>query len=1306
MKILAVRGKNITSLESFELDLTSRVFTQGGGLFVITGPTGAGKSTLLDCICLALYGTTPRYDVKQSHSIGNLDSSSRLKASDPRLLLRHGSGRGHAEVDFIGVDHKRYRSRWEVYRARYKATGKIQNVRWYLSEIDEAGVELKNLDPKGVVEHRQHLTQLVGLNLKQFGRSVFLAQGEFDAFLKADGKERGELLEKMTGTEIYHQLSARAFAKNKEINQELERLNLERERLNLLSPDQEELLREELKRHEEEFSQLEEDLKAHNKQLSMIESYVDKQRGLTKVEHDLEHSQKTIEAHQQRTSEATKLIAIADLRPALGYHLKTHRELQTRQAEVEPLRASLQEVEERAQRLKVETQALQERSQALNERWMKGEDQRTAFVRLEERIKATSAELSLKQTHQEELSKSVALAERKLEERRTQLTQQQNALTEREAERAALESVAPLSVDLTWRKAGDDLSELLNERLELSRDRARLDADAQSTEAQLAPLNVELNELRTQQAQLSRELEALGSPCQPALEALAPLYDKALNGEHLSQRMVERWQRWREENLRFEELERREKELEEELNAHTEEGATLERSVMRAELAVERVESMWREAQERDQLSHLRAQLTEGSPCPLCGALEHPSAQLTQGAEALERLKAEFDDAQASLSLLEKERAEHKQKAWRLNEQLKQSRDQLKTLSAQRAQSVERLSQAGVALHEVAITPQELSQHDDVSALSALQELEATLHQHLRAHELSSLEGCVTSLAQTFSELKRTLLSRKAELEARQQQQKALSDDLTQCEQRAHELESKRASLVTLTTQQSEERSQLSARLENLNALLGEGRGNLSSLGGTLLGLARSDSAPLPSSLNARLTSNVLAAAQWLNEGGSPPEAPRAFDELLDTLMELTRERESLSERYHTLQSTCEDLTKEHQEAEVQLQEARAQHQAHLTLLNELQAQLNTLKEEEARHQVLQQEMNALTIEREEASATLELLSADHTQATAELSAQEGALRELNYALIELKTKADEAERVWRELSEAQEVSRAQVEALSDDELDRAHSAKALMQGYQNMRAHNQLRLQELSEELKELEAALPTEFAEQRDRFISEQRERRELLQRQRDDLYASKDSAHNKLLRHEQERAQQRAFEAEYLRVKRDSARWHTLNELIGSSKGDRFRDFAQSLTLEMILDHANVFLQDLAPRYQLMRVPDESLAIQVVDQDFGDELRSVYSLSGGESFLVSLALALGLSSTSAQDVQIQSLFIDEGFGTLDPVSLEMALSVLENLQVEGRQIGIISHVEGLSDRVGLEVRVEPQGGGKSTVEVLERL
>lgn len=160
--------------------------------------------------------------------------------------------------------------------------------------------------------------------------------------------------------------------------------------------------------------------------------------------------------------------------------------------------------------------------------------------------------------------------------------------------------------------------------------------------------------------------------------------------------------------------------------------------------------------------------------------------------------------------------------------------------------------------------------------------------------------------------------------------------------------------------------------------------------------------------------------------------------------------------------------------------------------------------------------------------------------------------------------------------------------------------------------------------------------------------------------------------------------------------------LGEVIGSHDGKLFRSFAQSLTLDGLLAVANGHLEELAPRYQLERVPRHDLELQVIDRDLGAEVRSVQSLSGGESFLVSLALALGLSSMSAHDVRVRTLLIDEGFGTLDPATLDSALSVLDALQATGRQVGVISHVPALVERVGAHVRVVQRGGGRSEVIV----
>ncbi|MCW5806016.1 MAG: nuclease SbcCD subunit C, partial [Deltaproteobacteria bacterium] len=167
-------------------------------------------------------------------------------------------------------------------------------------------------------------------------------------------------------------------------------------------------------------------------------------------------------------------------------------------------------------------------------------------------------------------------------------------------------------------------------------------------------------------------------------------------------------------------------------------------------------------------------------------------------------------------------------------------------------------------------------------------------------------------------------------------------------------------------------------------------------------------------------------------------------------------------------------------------------------------------------------------------------------------------------------------------------------------------------------------------------------------------------------------------------------------------DAAIDRILGEVIGSHDGKLFRSFAQSLTLDGLLAVANAHLDELAPRYQLERVPRHDLELQVIDRDLGSEVRSVQSLSGGESFLVSLALALGLSSMSAHDVRVRTLLIDEGFGTLDPATLDGALSVLDALQATGRQVGVISHVPALVERVGAHVRVVQRGGGRSEVLV----
>ncbi|MBH0058837.1 AAA family ATPase [Pseudoalteromonas sp. SWXJZ94C] len=176
----------------------------------------------------------------------------------------------------------------------------------------------------------------------------------------------------------------------------------------------------------------------------------------------------------------------------------------------------------------------------------------------------------------------------------------------------------------------------------------------------------------------------------------------------------------------------------------------------------------------------------------------------------------------------------------------------------------------------------------------------------------------------------------------------------------------------------------------------------------------------------------------------------------------------------------------------------------------------------------------------------------------------------------------------------------------------------------------------------------------------------------------------------------------QAELTKLKTLVEQWHLLNKVLGDATGKTMRNLAQTQTLKILLHYANSHLKTLNKRYELTAIA-QTLDIAIIDRDMADEQRSVNTLSGGESFLVSLALALGLASLSSNKVQINSLFIDEGFGTLDSETLSIAMDALDSLQAQGRKVGVISHVREMSERVATQVHVAKKPGGYSTVEVL---
>ena len=253
MKVLAIRGRNLASLEGeFEVDFTVEPLLSAG-IFAISGPTGAGKSTILDAMCLALFARTPRTDQAKENNVKLRDVNEEvLPQSDPRFLLRRGTASGYAEVDFRALNGHRYRARWSVGRARDKENGRLQNPRVTLYNID------KEQEEQGTrSELQSRIVELIGLTFDQFTRSVLLAQNDFSTFLKAEQGEKASLLEKLTGTELYSSISRLIFEKNAVAKEAYDKIQARIQGIELLTEEAEQELQTRLKESEAAFSVLE-----------------------------------------------------------------------------------------------------------------------------------------------------------------------------------------------------------------------------------------------------------------------------------------------------------------------------------------------------------------------------------------------------------------------------------------------------------------------------------------------------------------------------------------------------------------------------------------------------------------------------------------------------------------------------------------------------------------------------------------------------------------------------------------------------------------------------------------------------------------------------------------------------------------------------------------------------------------------------------------------------------------------------------------------------------------------------------------
>ncbi|RKS27759.1 exonuclease SbcC [Pseudomonas sp. WPR_5_2] len=1212
MKILAIRLKNLASLAGpFDIDFTAEPLASAG-LFAITGPTGAGKSTLLDALCLALYGTVPRLNsVQPSAKAPDIDGD--IGTGDPRTLLRRGTGEGYAEVDFVGIDGRRYRARWEANRARDKAGGRLQASRQSLRDIDQ-----DQLLASQKLEFKSRIESVLGLNFEQFTRAVLLAQSEFSAFLKADDNDRSELLEKLTDTALYTRLGRRAFDKTKEAREAHKLLQDQANGVTPLAPE----ARAEL---DERFNAAQQQLKLQQAQLKQLElqhTWLKDLRQLQDAQQSATEQLQSAQIHWQNLAgERLKLTRLEQLAP--------QRHQFARKAEIDALLTPL------AAHIAGQTQQQGE----LAER-QTGLEQQLAAARIalnEALQQQTDGAPLLRQAFEEQstlarLAKDTASSAEAKHNAEQACAQGQSAiqtLLDRQAQVA--EHLQRMAIDLeqsthlaplsdAWKAYRDRLQQLvlIGNRLNQGQaELASLEQNATRTAAaftaQTQQLEVLYKEAGAEPDAVAEQIGILGSLLQDNRKQLRAIED-----------LSRLWASQQDLDKRSAELQQRQHTAQQERDRLTQDGVKA-----KAELSVaEQTLNVTRELLERQRLARsasveeLRMQLQDDQPCPVCGSHEHPYHQ----PEALLQSLGRFDES---------EQANAQKAVDLLKEKLTDLRAEVGGLIAQQKELLQQ--QELLATQQQALAPS------------------------LAAHPLAA------PLLDQDEDKRDAWLT---------QQNNQLNQSIAQDEQRQTALLTLQQDAARLTQQlrHAETAHQQAAQhLDSQQRELGNDRQRLDEELAAFASL-------LPDETLQALRSEPAATFMQLDR------------QITERLAQLDQQKEELAEQ----QQRQQFLEKEQDRQQTRLQQLHAAEQRFQALAEQQQASQHTLEQllgehGSAEHWQQQLEHAVETARGAETTTTQNLQSVltQQVRIAAELKAQQERLQALESEDTELAGKIAD----WRArhpelddggLEDLLRVDDAHVSELrqrlqlSEKEIEQAkvlvqERDKRLMdhQGQHN----GNLDAEQLDIALTELQhqcGVSEQRCAELRAEQVEDQRRQNanQALARQIAEAYA-------------------------------EFQRWARLNALIGSATGDTFRKIAQAYNLDLLVHHANVQLRQLVRRYRLKR-GGSMLGLLVMDTEMGDELRSVHSLSGGETFLVSLALALGLASMASSTLKIESLFIDEGFGSLDPQSLQLAMDALDGLQAQGRKVAVISHVQEMHERIPVQIQVRRQGNGLSTLEV----
>ncbi len=1214
MKIRSILFHNLHSLRTeVRVDFTVSPLADCG-LFAITGDTGAGKTTILDAITLALYGKICRND-------------------DESEALSHGADEALAECEFEAKG-SRFMAQWSIRRRRSKKENNYI-VERTVSEWDETNGVFEIRAAKIKSEVNRFIEETTGLDFARFTRSVLLAQGDFASFLKAPPKERSDLLERITGTEMYSEISKAAFQRFREEEKTLEDLRQRQMSLRIFS-------KEELK----EISERKKEQESEGAALAAVSA--EKKRALQwlRLVASLEMRRSSgLEALSNLLPEKEKAEANAGRlqrhRAALPMHPDLAR-LDDKSEEIEAQTADIQRLEQEGIALEETERETKTRHDLLESELAALKKSLPGKMRLMDETAALDAVLEGKTLAFERLQSEAEALAKQSEEGRQALAglaeKKEHWQQEWEASGtwlAANEILAALSQDLP-------AVVILREQLRsLYRSKQAAETDfsaaikaldtaqaAQEKAAETFRLEQEklddLNARFRSEApdvfapsrldfldKLSRDIETLHGQFQGFrdLENLNADYRRCLKDLVQADEVLE--------SLRSEELALDMRLLDgvEELERQ-EEIREFKQTIYRQQLQVANYE--------KD-----RSDLLEGEPCPLCFSVHHPFREHPVKPFA-DEAKRELDAVERQVDALQEQQKNLLRRHYELASQIRQldgtggQKDKLETRMRELEQKMWSLL-PGFEEDELErpvgewLLEKRSNFEKNLLDKKASRERLAALHRQIETQEKT-----LTERLSRFRESELALIKSAGSLEFKTQ---TLNDLQSNFESATEELNGRT------------EKYGYRFKVEEAQAMFADLEEKERSFQREKL---RNEQAKQQLELNSQAT---LTATQSLKslEGKaaiSTAETGKAsleLEGLKSKRTELFGDKNPKTER-----EQLQTLVEQSEAEEAHLRTIFLQKKEALAFNRQASSGIKTSLEK-----------NRITAETLQRKLLDTLQKADfpdlQTLRAALLSTEEAA--QIEAAMEAVRKKEIEIRRQIQDAEE--ELSAAQKQPLTGST---AEILEAEIGGLEQ-------RIQEIQQSI----GALGQQLADNERRKA----EGENLLQ-----LIGNQRKTFN---------------------------RWSALNELIGSHDGKKFRIFAQGLTLQKLSSLANRHLENLFGRYVIRKRPGEDLELDIVDTYQADHVRSMHTLSGGESFLVSLALALGLSDLAGRNANIRSLFIDEGFGTLDDETLDLAIGTLENLQASGKMIGIISHVKELKERISTQVRVMKKGSGVSEVEIV---